>query len=311
MKPITTPFSFWIDALKLDGSAAWLVLPRVACFGVWALALATIHTHKYLPSLNIEVAPYEAAGAALGLLMVLRTNAGYDRWWEARKLWGGITNTTRSLAISATAYGSNDLQWRSRILRRIIVFAHVSRRSLRSERDLPEVATLVGPDETRMIAESDHMPSTVARLIALDLRSGLDDFTFLQTDALRVLLIELIGGCEKILKTPLPLAYAIEVRRFIFLFLLTLPFVLFQQISMERVLWLAPLVTVLVAYPLLAIDKIGHELQEPFFIHRLNHLPLDEFTSTIERNVLALGEECSLDRDGRGPIESRRSHEPS
>ncbi|MDB5350797.1 MAG: Bestrophin, chloride channel [Planctomycetota bacterium] len=306
MRPVKTPYSFWIDALRLNGSAAWLVFPRVAMFGVWALILALIHWNKKLPSLNIEVAPFEAAGAALGLLLVLRTNAGYDRWWEGRKLWGGITNASRSLAISATAFGPDDPQWRGLVLRRIAAFAHVCRRSLRGQRDIPEVVELLGPAEARMIAESDHMPTTVARLIAIDVRAGLGDFAFLQADAQRVALIDYIGGCERILKSPLPLAYAIEVRRFIFLFLITLPFVLFQQIDKSRAIWLAPLVTVLVAYPLLAIDKIGHELQEPFFIYRLNHLSMDEFTSTIERNVLALEDSSSLDRDAAGPIHSRR-----
>ncbi len=238
--------------------------------------------------MNISVAPTELAGAALGLLMVLRTNAGYDRWWEARKLWGSMVNATRSLAVSAAAYGPDDQVWRSDVARRIATFTHLARRSLRNERDLPEVAALLGDKEAQRLATADHMPTTVLIDLARLLQFGLADFQFLQADTLRAQLMDNLGGCERIAKTPLPLAYAIEVRRFIFLFLFTLPLVLFNQVPRDQMLWAVPLLTVMVAYPFLAIDKIGYELQHPFDTHRLNHLPLDNFTTMIERNVLAV-----------------------
>ena len=288
MRPRVLPFSFLRNALSIEGSAAPLVAGRVAMFGFWAFLMALIHRSKYLPDLNIAVAPYEVAGAALGLLMVLRTNAGYERWWEARKHWGSIINASRSLADAASAYGRDDPAWRQRVARRIAVFAHVARRSLRDQRVLPEVAALIGQAEADALIASCHMPTTAARDLARELRVGLDDFAFLQADALRSRLLDDLGSCERIATTPLPSAYAIEVRRFIFLFLVSLPFVLFDKIDKAQTVWAVPVLVLLVAYPFLAIDKIGHELQHPFEIYRLNHLPLDEFTSRIEANVMAL-----------------------
>jgi putative membrane protein len=88
------------------------------------------------------------------------------------------------------------------------------------------------------------------------------------------------------------------VRRFIFLFLFSLPLVLLGQLPhTTQILWAVPLLTLLVAYPFVAIDKIGHELQHPFEVHRLNHLPLDEITATIERNVLAILDPYGLPHD--------------
>ena len=104
---------------------------------------------------------------------------------------------------------------------------------------------------------------------------------------MRIALIDHIGGCERIMRSPLPLAYSVEVRRFIFLFLLTLPFALFNKTDPVRALWLAPLIEVIAAYAFLAVDKIGYELQQPFATYRLNHLPLDDYTAMIEANVLA------------------------
>jgi putative membrane protein len=284
----STPYSFLQDVITLRGSAAPLIWGRVAAFGLWALLLALVHWNERLIDLNVEVAPFEAAGAALGVLLVMRTNAGYERWWEGRKLWGAIINSTRSLAIAASSYGIDDPVWRRRIAGRIAAFGHVCRRSLRGEAEMPEVVALLGAADARMVAESSHRPSAVARLIAEDLRAGLDDFAFIQADGQRVALIDEIGGCERIMRSPMPAAYAIEVRRFIFLFLLTLPLVLFEQLEKQRALWLAPLVELLVAYPFLAVDKIGHELQQPFLAYRLNHLPLDDYTAMIETNVLGL-----------------------
>lgn len=106
---------------------------------------------------------------------------------------------------------------------------------------------------------------------------------FQEIDRERALLFHRIGGCERILKTPLPLVHTIKIRRFILLYLLALPIVL-ASVSF----WLAPLITALVAYPLLAIDQIGQELENPFSERRLSHLPLDTICATIESNLIVM-----------------------
>jgi putative membrane protein len=131
------------------------------------------------------------------------------------------------------------------------------------------------------------MPSFVAWVLAELLREarerhGMDAFAFLQADRERAMLVDHIGACERILKTPLPLVYAIKIRRFIVLFLLTLPFALLHKFQSD---WLVPVVTMLVAYPLMSLDQIGVELQNPFTAANLSHLPLDEITMAIERNL--------------------------
>jgi putative membrane protein len=244
--------------------------------------------------LGLAVAPYEIAGAALGLLLVLRTNAGYDRWWEARKLWGGIVNQSRNLVISALAYGPGDHQWRTRFVNWAAAFPHSARALLRGEPFPPEAVSLVGVEKSS--GSSAHPPCYVARELAGLLkeareRSGLDAYAFLQLDRERALLIDHIGACERILKTPLPRVYAIKIRRFILLFLLTLPFALLHRVGAD---WLIPLVTMLVAYPLLSLDRIGAELQNPFGTANLSHLPLNEISAGIERTLLGL-----LDEEGQ------------
>jgi putative membrane protein len=282
---------FWSEALTIRGSALPLVVPRALLIGLFALVVTVIDLDARLPNLGIEITPFEWAGGVLSLLLVLRTNAGYDRWWEGRRLWGGIVNQSRNLAIAALSYGPDEPIWRERIIRCVAAFPHAARLSLRGERTPTNLINLLGADGAEQVLTAEHMPSAVARLIGEILRDGrdrlgLDGFALLRIDTERAALIDHIGACEKVLKTPLPLAYRIEIRRFLIAFLASLPFAL-----VDRVRWWTPVVTVLLALPLLAVDKIGTELQYPFFPDSLNHLPLDEISATIEGNLLAMLEQ--------------------
>ncbi len=284
---------FWRESFAWQGSVTPLVIPYILAFGLIATVIciaAWLEEHFFEVKLGLEIAPFEIAGAALGLLLILRTNAGYDRWWEARKLWGGIVNQSRNLVISALSYGPPDSVWRERFVKWVAVFPHVARCNLRGEQLSPEVAALVGPDGSAQIAASVHMPSYVALQLADLLREAcdsynMDRFAFLQMDRERAALIDHIGACERILKTPLPLVYAIKIRRFIALFLLSLPFALLHRLNSD---WLVPFITMMVAYPLMSLDQIGIELQNPFSKSNLSHLPLGDISATIERNLLGL-----------------------
>jgi putative membrane protein len=279
--------SFWREAFTIRGSTSPLVFGEVLIFTLISLGVCALNA-VIPPELGIDVGPFEVAGAALGLLLVFRTNGGYDRWWEGRKLWGAIVNQSRELALTALVHGPKEPSWRDRVVRWTAAFAHVTRRTLRRERDIPEVDSLLGPDEAAWIAGARHMPTAVSFRIAALLReacekSGMDRFAFLTAEQSRNSLIDSLGGCERILKSPLPKVYGINMRRLIVLYLATLPFALLPKIG-----WLTPLVTFLVAYPILALDQIGMELQNPFSVKNLGHLPLDDICATIEGDLLAL-----------------------
>jgi len=282
---------FWREAFALQGSITPKVMPIVLVFGLIASGICGVAwlVEKLLQvPVGLVIAPFEFAGAALGLLLVLRTNAGYDRWWEARKLWGGIVNQSRNLVISAMSYGPENSEWRVKVVKWAAVFPHVARLSLRGERPSTEVVNLVGLENAEQIATAGHMPSFVALKLG-DLlheaceRLEMDRFAFMQLDRERALLIDNIGACERILKTPLPRTYSIKIRRFIVMFLLMLPFALLHRLDDD---WLVPFITMLVAYPLLSLDQIGVELENPFSTSNLSHLPLDDISATIERNLL-------------------------
>ena len=108
----------------------------------------------------------------------------------------------------------------------------------------------------------------------------LDEFATSLTVGLRP---DHVGGCERIQKTLLPRAYAALIRQFIVLFLVTLPFSLLKKVDM-----LTPFVSLLVAYPILALDEIGDALQAPFSTWSQNHLPIDQICQTIEDDLIAM-----------------------
>lgn len=284
---------FWREAFAWQGSVTPLVIPYVLAFGLIATAVcvvAWLEERLWGVEIGLEIAPFEIAGAALGLLLILRTNAGYDRWWEARRLWGGIVNQSRNVVISGLAYGPADAAWREKFVNWVAVFPHAARCSLRGEQPSAEISALVGAESSAQIATSPHMPSFVALKLAEFLREACDDykmdrFAFLQLDRERAALIDHIGACERILKTPLPLVYAIKIRRFIALFLLTLPFALLHRLNSD---WLAPVITMMVAYPIMSLDQIGIELQNPFAKANLSHLPLGDISANIEKNLIGL-----------------------
>ncbi|QDT29195.1 bestrophin family protein [Gimesia panareensis] len=294
--------NFWKDAFTLHGSVTPRVIPYVLAFSLIALGIcvfAWFVERLFDSRIGIILAPYEFAGVALGLLLVLRTNAGYDRWWEARVLWGGIVNQTRNLVISSLTYGPQDSQWREQVVRWTAVFPHIARCSLRGQPPSKEVVALVGEEVAKQIETSAHMPGYVAWRLGLLLEEGcqkfgMDRFAFRQIDEQRARLIDHIGGCERILKTPLPIVYAIKIRRFITLYLLALPLALLHQTESVWAILLIPTEVALVAYPLISLDQIGVELQNPFADRNLSHLPLDDISNTIENNVqgfLQLSEE--------------------
>lgn len=283
------PPGFWEQAVALDGAATLRVLPRVLSFGL--IATGVVLLHRVAPHVALEVGPVEIVGGVLALLLVVRTNAGYDRWWEARKLWGGVVNQTRNLIVDALAYGPASPAWRERLVRWVAAFPHLMRHSLRGERQLPDVERLLGPDAATAIAAAAHMPSFAMREIAGQLREaceqGMDRFVFLQIDRERAQLIDHLGGCERILKTPLALVYVLKIRRFLALYLIALPFAL-----VDRVGWATPVLTMLLAYAAMGIDQIGVELERPFATSSLSHLPLDGICKDIEQQLLRfLGEE--------------------
>lgn len=279
------PRTFLATALAWRGSVTPRVLPRVlvaAAYSALVCALCSV-----VPGITLPITPFEYSGAVLALILVMRLNAGHDRWWEARKIWGSIVNQSRNLALVVSSYSDRGHTSMDEALRWIAAWPYIIRDDLRRDRTLTGVQSILSERELAPLAQADSMSVYAAAKIASLLSSlrckGLDAIAFLRAETERSLILDAVGACERIRNTTMPLALAIKTRRFITLFILLLPLAL-----VDRAGWVTPLVIALASYPLFSLDEIGAELQNPFSPHNLSHLPLDTICKTIASNVLSL-----------------------
>lgn len=258
---------------------------RVLAFGV--IATLTWVGDKYLASLHLPVGLHEVAGAIVALILAFRTNTAYNRFWEGRTLWGSIVNSCRNLNRIATQHAAQDAAEARALATWTVVFAHASRRSLRGEKEWPEIQALLPADAFEALVRAPHPPlhaaDELSRHIAMLVRRGsLDPMMAITAEGEIVALVNCLGGCERILKTPTPLGYVVLSQRLVALALASLPFALIERVGV-----LTPLVTMMVAYPVLLIEGLGTELDNPFG-HDVNDLPLTRICKTIEENLLAV-----------------------
>lgn len=284
---------FLQGALLWQGSVTPRVLPTLLLMSCYPLMLVLLDKF-WQPLTHLDVTPFEYTGAVLGLVLVFRTNAGHERWWEARKLWGGIVNQSRNIVIQALNYGPQDKFWRYEIVKWTIAYTFSVKQSLRESNNFENLSDLLSRHELDALTQSVHKPMFVAGKIASLLETArfkhqLDGFTFQTMDGQRNLLIDYVGGCERILKTPMPLVYGIKTRRFILTFLLLLPFSLLEKTGFNAIF-----IFFLVAYPLLSLDRIGIELQNPFNTQNLSHLPLDTICNSLKHHCLTLLEQSQV-----------------
>ncbi len=275
--------SWFLMMLYPQGSFSPGVKNRVLAVGVIATALWA--AYRYNPAIALAAGPFEIAGAVIALLLAFHINTSYNRFWEGRTLWGTIVNASRNLLRIIDTHASVEPAAARHFASWLVVFAHTTRRALRAESEHPEIDRLLPPGELAALVEHTSPPLHAAQEISGHLaafhRSGaLDPQMTARAEAEVIALTGCLGGCERILTTPIPLGYLLLVQRCSVLYLSTLPLALVDTLGV-----LTPLVTMIVAYPVLMIEALGRELDDPFG-HAPNNLPLSHICDTIERNLL-------------------------
>ncbi len=277
----------WLNlALQVKGSVIPAVLPRSLFCGFFGLLIKLLLDANYPVSL-----PFLASlipNIVLGLLLVFRTNTAYDRFWEGRKCWGAIVNTVRNLArqiwIAVEEKEAGDRLEKVKALYLLIALAIATKLHLRQESISLEIKDFLSPDQYEKLQQMNNPPLEVAFWIGDYLQSQYQQhrLNLYQLTAMHRLLdglVDAIGGCERILKTPMPLAYAIHLKQLLLLYCLSLPFQMVGQLGW----WTAPVV-VLISFTLFGIEEIGIEIENPFG-HDPNDLPLDAICLTMRRNI--------------------------
>lgn len=242
--------------------------------------------------LNMEANPYfkninqmhGLLGFALSLLLVFRTNTAYDRWWEGRKLWGALVNTSRNFAIKMNSLlGKDDEDDRVFFRNAIPMYASVLKDHLQSEYtrySLDEIEH----QELKQIDTSMHAPNQVAkmmsdRLILIQRQEKISGEQLLFVNDNLNAFTDICGACERIKNTPIPYSYSAYIKKFIFIYVMTLPFG--YVFTLE---YLAIPVVGIVFYVLASLELIAEEIEDPFG-HDSNDLPMGKLASNINKHV--------------------------
>jgi putative membrane protein len=273
------PHHWWRHLFNLRGGVVREILGRIGVFVVWSIGLTWIHLNVH--KIDVPATGHTLAGTALSLLLVFRTNASYDRFWEGRKLWGGVVNETRNL-LRAAAVNIPSLELLRRLAVWTAVYPYALTRVLRGEGALGPAAALLPAAEVQRVLAAGNAGVAVAMrmssvLVEARQRGLISDYMQLQIDQNVQLLMDYQGGCERIVKTPLPFAYMLHLRRTLILFILGLPFALVESFG-----WATVPVVALVAHTFLGIEEIGVEIEDPFGTED-NDLPLEQISASIGR----------------------------
>lgn len=275
-------------ALQLKGSVVSSIYKQVLYLGLFGFFMSILHYFK-LP-VSQPVLGTIIPSIVLGLLLVFRTNTAYERFWEGRKLWGSLVNDTRNMAwqIAVMIEESNpdDRNQKAEAIRLLPIFLVACKLHLRSVPVGEELEARVTHEQFLILKKSRNPPLQIATWIGDYIQTQYkrgDNFLhfnhvpFLQGNVKRI--IDSLGGCERILRTPLPLAYVIHLRQLVLIYCLLLPFPLLKDLG-----WGTGFFVALISFTLLGIEEIGIEIENPFG-YDLNDLPLDTICNNMSNEI--------------------------
>ncbi|MBV6286072.1 bestrophin family protein [Pseudomonas aegrilactucae] len=272
-------------------SLFWLLL--------WDIAV-TVDFMLFLNSkINLPLMPLTLLGSALVVLISFRNSSAYNRWWEARTLWGAMVNNSRSLArqvltlLDDPAAGVNPIK--ATLLRRHVAYVNCLAAHLKGQPCPKEVEAFIPAHEFARSTATNNFANDIlngsAALLAAEYQAGrLDSIRLARLESTLVELSNSQGGLERIANTPLPYPYVYFPRLFISLFCLIVPVGLVEALG-----WFTPLVSTVVGFILLAIERIGTDLQSPFRSSE-HQIQMENICETIEKNLQ------SMQRDALGSV---------
>ncbi|CAB3695837.1 hypothetical protein R8871_03291 [Paraburkholderia graminis C4D1M] len=265
---IIRPHLHWFRMLLAwRGSVLPQLLPRL--FLIFAISIVAVAAHDHLLpiSLNLNTtAPFSLVGIALAVFLGFRNNASYDRWWEARKLWGQLLNDARSLTRQALTLRTTPLpkEDAAEFCAALGALPHALRHQLRKSDPREDLAARLPPALFERVMASRYQPATLMLVLGewaqrQAQKGSIDPMAVLAFDRNLNGLSDVIGGCERIASTPLPFAYSVMIHRTVYFFCASLPFGLVDSIGI-----FTPVFAVFVAYTFMAHEAIASQIEEPF-----------------------------------------------
>jgi ion channel-forming bestrophin family protein len=252
----------------------------------WGVCYSVSHwvDHKTILSLKSTTSVHSLIGIVLGLLLVFRTNTSYDRWWEGRKLWGQLINCSRNAAVKIKHIVPEGNQ-RDYLMKLLSAYPSVLKDHLRNR---------TGKEHDEFFKKwqegLSHRPNYIADQLYEELtqllKSGIiTGEMFLSIDKEIAQLTEITGACERIKNTPIPFSYNLFMKKFLFIYIVTLPLGFVSEFGY----WTIP-VTLFIFYVLFSLEILAEEIEDPFGTDE-NDLPMDEMATKIKQNISDINRE--------------------
>lgn len=243
--------------------------------------------------LGVSSLPLGMVGAALSIFLAFRTKSAYDRWWEARTLWGALVNTSRTLARQALTLirAERDQEEASHLQRQLVVmqicYVHALRCHLRNQNPYPELRSNLDADTIASLRSHSNVPAALllhmGKLVETAYeRQWIDTIRWTAIDRTLSDLTDIQGGCERIKNTPLPKQYDYFPRLLVSFFCLLLPFGLVEGLGL-----LTPIASTSLSLIFITLDGIGRDIETPFE-GTVHDTPMTSLSRTIEINLRQL-----------------------
>lgn len=264
------------------------IMRSVIGMGIFTLILcAAVFHFKLEAAMAMDTSIFSFLGIVLSILLVFRTNNSYDRWWEGRQQWGALVNNCRNLAILVhTTFPKGDKASRHEMAKNISNFCIAFKEHLRDGVKIDELIFLK-EDEKTILESKNHIPNHISYQIHNQIYSiykagGITNEDHLNIKIHTGALLDILGACERIKKTPIPFSYAVFIKIFILVYSFLLPFALIPSLAF----WSVPVVMV-IFFAFIGIEMMAEEIEDPFGLD-CNDLPTGTIAHTIKENVFEI-----------------------
>src|SRR5690606_22406406 len=232
-------------------------------------------------------------GTVISLLLAFRSNQAYDRWWEARIVWGAIVNDSRSFARQVITFIGNLYdsgstgELKERLIKRQIAWNYAVTKSLRKQDPYKDIKRLLSESDFEFVKAYDNVPNALLKLQGMDINRAtneglLNQFQQIELERTLMKLTDSMGKCERIKSTVFPETYTLYIRLAIYLFITVLPFSLFGLFGYISI----PLV-IAIGTLFLLIEKMAVHLQDPFE-NKPTDTPMSTISAKIERDLMQM-----------------------
>lgn len=253
---------------------------------IYAIVIAVMYNYLHYTRITIPISVPMVLGTVISLLLGFRSNQAYDRWWEARIIWGAIVNDSRTLVRQITGFVEDEYQdpekmaFKQSFAKRQMAWCFALSHSLRGEDAITPIRRLMSERDMTHLQKFNNVPAGILDLHEKDIMYAMhmgwiNTYQQVELDKTLTRLCDSMGKCERIKNTVFPSTYSLYIHFALNLFILLLPFGLIEIFGFVAI----PMVVAISACFML-IEKMAIHLQDPF-----ENKPTDTPMTTISRNI--------------------------